>query len=79
MKRKIGHAKRQRHIDSLLEMSGLDWGGFLDTYGFQVRVPGICTACSTYTETCGATAENDPCGNCNEDAVVSGLVLLGVV
>ena len=67
-------------LEALLSNEGLDLNSFLDEYGLESVVPGICT-----NDGCEYTTNVEPdqaegwCELCGTQTVCSGLVLAGVI
>lgn len=67
-------------LGDLLANEGMDLNSFLDEYGLESVVPGICT-----NDGCEYTTDVEPdqtrgwCEFCGTQSVTSGLVLAGVI
>jgi len=61
----------------LTEDLGLSEQEFLDEYGLESVMPGICVKCNTVSECCEPDLRDGWCQNCEGQGVKSGLVLLG--
>lgn len=67
-------------IDTLIEQEGLTLDEFMEEFGLESVVPGICM-----NDGCDYTTNVEPdstegwCENCETNTVRSGVVLLGII
>ena len=72
-------SEKKYGLTELLDEYGCaDMYDFLETYGHDSCVPGICTKCGTSYEY-EPDQDRGWCSNCESNTVVSGLILIGVI
>jgi predicted Zn-ribbon and HTH transcriptional regulator len=63
----------------LIEEEGMTETEFLDEFGLESVMPGICTKCGTVSDRCEPDMRDGWCSECKSQKVKSGLVLLGII
>ena len=64
----------------LFEQYGVeDCEDFLEQYGLDGAVPGICYKCKEYSTGVEPDSMGGYCEECGTNTVVSGLILLGII
>lgn len=73
-------AYTQNKLNDLLSIEGLDQNGFLEKYGNDDVVPGICMVSGCYyTVNYEPDSRSGWCDECETNTVQSGLVLIGIL